>query len=412
MERELVILLPEVIPVIAPRHRASITIDPEEYALYFAAMIHPLRPEYDVETECDYGGNFGDCWKISVFPEGVKSFPLTVRVYDEWGRKLAEKTCCIQVREKQMHPEEYRILCIGDSLTHSNTYVNHMATKLACLRTVGIRSFNGTVRHEGRGGWMLTDFVGRHADWWGGVSPFVFPVGIGGREYYGDRSFQERLRTPDLDSYCLDGLPWEPIREGQYFHDGEKLWRHTGEGDEPVDDAPRWEFSFAKYMEKYGVERPHAVSILLGANDLHASSYEEGPARVRQFMDELEEVVASIHAYDPTIDIILNLPIMAAEQYAWGFRGRGSAKRFQLHTLYQSMALLERWDGRAAEHVHICPMRLCTDPVYGYDAGAFRANPYTARLTEHANDNLHPGEAGYRQMGDALAAMVEYLRQG
>lgn len=409
---EMMILLPEKIYILRSRKNQSIPVDPECFALYFDNFIHPMKPEYDVVVDCAYGGNFGDCWKISTFPEDVDAFPLTIIVYDEWGEEIARKMCAVELVEKSVRPEEYRVLCLGDSMTHRHHYVDQMAIKISNIKTVGTRSFNGgTIRHEGRGGWQLTHYVKQYADWWGGASPFVFPEGFSGREYYGDKSYNERLKTPDLDSYSLDGYVWAEIKEGQVFHDGGKIWRHTANGDVLEDENPCWAFSFEKYMQRFEIDKPHAVSILLAANDLQPTSYEDGPARVKQFMDELEIVIASIHEYDPGIDVIVNLPVCGAEQYAWGMRGNASGKRYRLNTMMLCKAIIDRWDKRENEHVHICPMRCLLDPKDGFDTDGYRPNPYSARIAEHHSNWVHPNPAGYKQMGDALASMVEKLRK-
>ncbi len=409
---EVIILLPETITLLRSRRRPSIIVDSESFSLYFDNMIHPLRPEYDVVVDCRYGGNFGDCWRISDFPDDADSFPLAVRVFDEWGRKLAEKACRIELLEKAVRPEAFKLLCIGDSMTHRHVYLDHLAVKLANLRLIGSRSFDGgTVRHEGRGGWQLTHYMTCHADWWGGPSPFVFPEGISGRDYYGDKSFYDRLKTPDLDSYALDGYVWEEIREGQFFHDREMLFRHTAEGNVLADTAPRWAFSFGKYIERFSIEKPDAVSILMGANDLQNTDYAEAPERIARFMDELEAMIASIHEYDAELNVIVNLPVCGAEQYAWGLRGNGSAKRYRLNTMRLSQAILERWDGRRQEHVIVCPMRLFVDPLYGFDRECYRADPYSDQLINRQSNWVHPNAAGYCQMGDALACVVEALRR-
>lgn len=409
---DIMILLPKTISLLRSRPHQSIAVDNESFSLYFDNMIHPLRPEYDVVTACEYGGNFGDCWRISDFPEGVDAFPLTVSVYDEWGRKLAEKSCRIELRQKAVRPPEFRLLCIGDSMTHRHCYLDHLAAKLANVRLIGTRSFNGgVICHEGRGGWQLTKYMTAHADTWGGPSPFVFPEGVSGAEYYGDRAFREQLKTPDMDSYALDGYVTRKIAEGEIFHDRGTLWRHTAAGDVPVDHAPRWSFSFSKYMERFCIGKPDAVSVLMGANDVQNTPYEDAEARIGQFMRELDVLIASVHEYDAALDVIVNLPVCGAEQYAWGLRGNSSAKRYRLNTMLLSRAILERWDGREEEHVHICPMRLFVDPVFGFDRAYYRVNPYSDQTVCRQSNWVHPNAAGYCQMGDALAGTVEKLRR-
>lgn len=408
----MMILLPEKIYLLRSRRQASIPVDPEYFALYFDNFIHPLHPEYDVVVQCDYGGNFGNCWKISEFPEDVDEFNLTIQVYDEWGRRLSEKGCTIVLVDKRPGESEYRLLCMGDSMTHRHHYVDHMALKLSRVRTCGIRSFNGgTICHEGRGGWQLNDYVTRYGDWWGGASPFMFPEGIDGREYYGDKNYNERLKTPDLDSYSLDGYACQPLGEGQVYHDGEKLWRHTASGEVLVDASPKWAFSFSKYMERFEIGKLDGVSLLLAANDLQISTYEEVPERIERFMNQLEQVIHSIHDYDAGLDIIINLPVGGAEQFAWGLRGNRSARCYRLAGMQLCRAMLERWDGRSGEHVHICPMRCMLDPINGFDFEGYRPNPYSANIERHQSNWVHPNLDGYRQMGDALACVVEKLYQ-
>jgi len=407
---KIMILLPSVIPVMRSRRHSSIPVHPETACLYFENFIYPLRPEYDVLVDCQYGGNFGHCWKIDFFPDDCDSFPLTVSVYDEWGNLLASKSCLIELIEKPFSDAPYRLLCLGDSMTHWQDFVDHTALKLPNLITVGTRSLNGTIRHEGRGGWTLTNYVSQRAGW-GGGSPFVFPDGIDGKDYYGDQNFMESLLDTDRDSYALDGYSWAPIAEGQYFHKDNSLWRIKDGQAVLIDEHPVWEFNFSKYMERFTVERPDAISILLGANDLQNTPYEEADKRIAQFIAESETVIRSIHDFDPAIDVIFCLPVPGARQSAWGLRGNSSAKRYRLNTLKLTKALIDRWDHRGEERVFICPMRLFVDPDYGFSFSGEHANSYTDVIVTGHDNWVHPNNAGYRQMGDALAASVQRLRR-
>ena len=405
------ILLPEKLPILRSRRGMTNPVDPESFSMYFENFVYPLRAEMDVSVDCAFGGNMGNCWKIDRFPEDRDSFPLTVTVYDEWGETLASKRAEVILVEKDFHASEYSILCFGDSMTHRHFYVDRLASKLCNLRTVGTRSFGGGVFHEGRGGWDLGTYLERCNDDWGGPSPFLFPVNVAGRDYYGVKSFYERLKTPILEPYVLDGYQWEPIQEGQVFFDEGKLWKYSQGGRSLFDEHPAFEFDFGKYLERHHLSKPNAFSVLMGANDVQNVSYEEGKAAVERFMRNLDVIVRSVHACDPSIEIIVNLPVTGAEQYAWGMLGNASFKRYRLHTLLVTKALLEKYDGRAREHIHVCPMRLFTDPEHGFGHTATPANPFSDVLVEHQNNWVHPNLAGYAQMGDILASTVEMLRK-
>ena len=406
---KVLILLPKTLTLLRSRRGMTNPVDPESYSMYFENFIYPLREEMDVVIDCAYGGNMGNCWKIDVFPEDTDSFPLSVKVYDEWGKLLAKADTQVRLVEKSIDSEEFTILCFGDSMTHRHFYVDRMAGKLNNLRTLGTRTFGGGVFHEGRGGWDLGTYLGLYEDGWGGPSPFLFPKNVAGRDYYGVKSFYDRLLTPITDPYSLDGYRWEPVKEGQSFFDGGKLWRYSADGNTLFDENPVFEFDFGKYLERHDLPAPDAFSLLMGANDVQNVPYEDGPAAVERFMDNLDTVVSSVRKCCPKTEIILHLPVTGAEQYAWGLRGNGSFKRYRLHTLLVSEAILGRYEGR--EHFRICPTRLFTDPEYGFAHAAESANVFSDVLIEHQNNWVHPNLAGYNQMGDVLASLVEDIRK-
>ena len=412
MEHAPIILLPSHIRLLRPRPRQSIVMDIEEYTIYFKNLVYPYDPTWDIQTVCDYGANFGEFWRLSEYPYDIDEFPLTVRVYDAWGSKLAEKTATVTLHTKLPNQKEYRLLCIGDSMTHTAFYVAHLADKLSNVKAIGLRSDNGAHAHEGRGGWTLCEYLDGHADRWNGPSPFIFPKNVSGKEYFGDLSFEERIRTPELDTYSLDGYRVRELKTGQVYHKDEKLYRHTENGDTLIDASPEWEFSFGKYLERLEQGTPDAVSILLGANDLQCRPYEESEAYVAWFIRNFETLIGHIRSFSETMDIIINLPVTGADQYAWGIRGprSGGAKMYRYNIVMACREILNRWDGKENGHIFISPMLLTLDPVYGFDRRSDPANIYCDAQIGHHCNWVHPNRSGYYQMADALAGVVRYLQ--
>lgn len=405
------IQLPKVIPILRERPHQQNKVDFEEFSIYFKNIIHPWHEEYDVIVRCEYGSNYGNFWRIKEYPADVDSFPLTIQIYNPWGEVVAEKSSTVELYTKLVRPEEYRLLCLGDSMTHRHAYVDHLATKLYNLKLVGTRSYCGTAAMEGRGGWTLGRYLTQYADEKGGPSPFVFPKNVNGADYFGDISFAERLKTPELETYALDGYAPRELKEGEiYFREG-ALYRHQATGDVLVDASPEWEFSFEKYIQRNRIGPVDAVSILMGANDYQLAEYEEAHDRIAKYIDNLQQVIDSIHAYDPEIDVILNMPVTCAEQYAWGVRGYGSEKRYRYCMTLAVRAILDRWDGKEDEHIVISPMLLNLDPVYGFDMQAYPVSMYSDKLEMHHSNWVHPNVCGYRQMGDALGGVIEKLRR-
>lgn len=406
-----VILLPEVLPILRARPNQSIVNDREEFTIYFRNVVYPWRDYYHIDIECRYGGNFGSFWRISEIPEDVSRFALTLRVYGDWGELIASKKCVVEVYTKLSRGRHMEVLCLGDSMTHVRVYVHHISEKLSDVCFTGTRSFNDMVFMEGRGGWTSSDYTRRFEDGWGGTSPFLFPKGIAGKDYFGDLTFMQRIRTPDLDSYSLDGYTVQEILPGQYFCRDGKLWLHQTDGDVIARDVPEWEFSFGKYLERNQIEPPQIVSILLGANDMQCR-FDQVDERVRNYLDTLNTIIEAIRADAPDTHVTICMPVGCAEQYAWGLRGNGSAAAYTLGIVKANMGILERWDCREAEHIHICPMLAFADPDAGIDRQWFKDNIYSETQSLHHANWVHPNRTGYSQMGDSLAAMIEKIRRG
>ena len=89
------IILPESIPVMINKKNQDVQIDKEEYSIYFKNIIYPFKDEYDIQVDCMYGMNLGHCWRLNQFSEDMKDFDLTIKIYGDFGKLLAQKTCKI-----------------------------------------------------------------------------------------------------------------------------------------------------------------------------------------------------------------------------------------------------------------------------------------------------------------------------
>lgn len=406
------IILPKRIPILREKPNQDIKNKPEEFSLYFKNFIHPIYPWYDIVVDCMYGRNLGNCWRINEYPD-VDEFDLTVKIYDEYGNIAAKKSTVIELYDNDSR-EPYNIICVGDSMTHRTVYVTHMQGKLNNLFTRGTRSFDGHVFCEGRGGWTYGEYYGKYSvqadknDALNSVSPFLFPEGIAGKDYFGDIDYFETLAKKDRSTYCFDGFAVQTIKYGQYYHKNKKLYRQGSA--EPVSSNIKWELSFAKYLERNNIKDINAVSLLMGANDLQAVPYEKTEEAVKLFIDNTKKFIASVKEADENIDVIVNMPVCGAEQHAWGMaRGCSGSEKMYAHNMRAiSRALIQEFEG--VKGVYICPMMCCIDGEYGFAKTSVNANLYNDTQLEKQQNWVHPNEVGYKQMGDALAGTVEKLR--
>ena len=407
------IILPERIPILREQPKQDIKVKNEEFSLYFKNFIFPIYPWQDIIVDCKYGKNLGFCWRICEYPADVDEFNLTIKIINEYGECVAEKKTVIELYDQNM-TEPFNILCVGDSMTHHTTYVSHMQNRLKNVFTRGVRSFDGHVFHEGRAGWSYRTYFAKNSlkvgergacSW---VSPFLFPKGVEAENYYGDMEFYEASQEENRSTCCFNGFECKAIEEGQVYHDKGKLYQYGMK--EAIVDVVEWEFSFKKYLLKNKIADLNAVSILLGANDLFPFGYEETEKGIKQYVENAKRFVAAVKEADEGIDVIINLPVCGSEQVAWGeiYGCLGTEKSYSYKIRMASKELIETFDKQ--EGIYICPMLCCFDTEHNFDKSTSRANLYCNEQIERKNDGIHPNDNGYRQMGDALAGMVEKLR--
>lgn len=404
------IILPKKLYVLREIPNQDINNRPDEFNLYFKNFITPLYPWLDVKVSCQYGRNFGNCWKLRQFPD-VDNFPLTISVYDEYGKKVAEASTEIELINR-VEGEDYTVLFFGDSMTHKSAYVEHIVRKLYNIKTIGTRTFNGHTFFEGRGGWKYDNYFvnyhmrGIYPEIPTPVSPFLFPKGIDAKDYYGDPEYFETIASPDRSTYAYDGFTPEIMAEGQYYVKDGKLWQ----GDKEVPGEHEWEFSVKKYLERYDLPTPDAVSVLLGANDLQMIPYEEVDEYVEKYINDTKKLIAAVKEVGD-IDVIVNMPITGADQYAWGLcQGtNGSEKQYNFAIRKAGEAIIEAFEGM--DGVYISPMLLTLDTDTAFELTSNRMNLYNDNPRTVQCNWVHPEERGYAQMGDALAGVIEMVRQ-
>ncbi len=412
MTREIQIILPPKLYICASRENQTIITDREEYNIFYSNIIQPYSKDFDVVINCEYGENLGNCWHIEKFPESGTIFPLEIKLYDGYGNCVAQKQTKIEVVAKVRFGDSFRVLAIGDSMTRSAKYLTHLATKLYGVKFVGSRSFNQMIFHEGRGGWSFENYFHGTRKKGDVTSPFLFPKGVSGKDYFGDLGCHKDIADALHDPYRFDGYAVETPKDGQIVTDKNKAYRFDNGELKLIDETVVWEFSFSKYIQRYNFGDLNAVTILMGANDLQICPYEESDTRIAAYLNYMEQFIQSVREYSTTLPIVINLPVLGAEQHAWGKQlgCRGTQKMYRFNILRANQRLIDTYGNRENEFIFLSPMYLNLDPDYGFPKEGYRVNKYAAEIAEHQSNWVHPNEHGYCQMGDVLGGVLEKIR--
>lgn len=412
MNKDIKIILPPKLYICSSRENQTIQTDREEFNIFYANIIQPYSEDFDVFVNCEYGENLGHCWRIDQLLDSGTVFPLEIKVYDAYGACLAEKKTMVEAVAKQRCGEAFRVLAVGDSMTRSAKYLAHLATKLYGIEFVGSRSFDKTIYHEGRGGWSFENYFRGTREKGSVTSPFLFPKGVSGKEYFGDLGYHRDIADALHDPYQFDGFKVELPKDGQIVTDKNEAFRFEHGKMTQLEKTVLWEFSFSKYIERQGLTDLNAVTILMGANDLQICPYEESDKRIAKFIDNMERFVQSLREYSAALPIVINLPVLGAEQHAWGKQlgCRGTQKMYRFNILRANQMLIEAYGNRENEFIFLSPMFLNLDPEYGFPKEGYRANKYAEDVVEHQSNWVHPNEQGYCQMGDVLGGVLEKIR--
>jgi len=400
------IILPDTLYILREKTKQDIAPQREEYNIYYKNILFPYSEDFDVKIDCAYGKNLGHCWRLDTFGE-ESIFPLRIRIY-LYAELLADKTVNVHLTGRTA--KKASLLCIGDSMTRGEEYVFQAAWKLENTDTVGTRQLR-YASHEGRGGWRIQLFLERFYDNTGDVSPFLFPKGIAAKDYYGSFDFWERVHeTPN--QYVTSGYKYSPIREGMYTMKDGTLCKFENGAFTVISESPEFEFSFEKYLDKHGFDRPDIVTFLFGANELQMTAYEDSEKDIAAMLARYETIIE--HIKKDNTKIVINLPVCGADQYCWGTGCgcRGTVKQYDYNIKMLSKAIIEKYGNREDEGFFVCPMLAVCDPYTGFADTVTVDNMYTEHKNRHLNNWVHPnGNVGYKQMGDALAGVVCRIKE-
>lgn len=325
----------------------------EEMNFYYDNIVLTETPEkYRFEVKCKIGKAEQDRWTITPTPSDVGQHPLTVKVTDAKGTNLgtAKTILHISAANSGSKREIYRLLIIGDSLTHATTYSNKIAELLSTpgnpkwqmLGTHKHKSAAAGVVHEGYGGWTWQRFAAHY----------------------------------------------EPNPDGTY-RKRSSPFVYLGKDGKPSLDFKRY------FKEECNGNTPDVVIIKLGINDCFSAKQDAIDAKIDYMFTQADILIKALQKAAPQaeIGICLTTPGNSRQEaFFANYKDRYSRwgwKNIQ-HRLVQRQ--IEKFAGREKENLFIIPTELNLDIVNGYPV----------------NNGVHPNTVGYQQIGVSIYSWLKY----
>lgn len=316
----------------------------EAFELFFEGVIKAKEPlNYNIEVECAIGKAHRRKFKASPLTEG--EYPLTLKVYDDYGKLVGSGETKLVVKAARTSPSEnINVLCIGDSLTEGGVWVDEFYRRL--VKTNSVTQSNAEAP-TGKGLSNIT-FVGKKT-----TANGAGYEGIGGWNY---RKY--------LDS----------TKDNPFEYDG------------AVD--------FTAYCEELNIDKIDVAYILLGWNSVTENE--------ETYKANLTEFVGHLMDHNPNCKVVfigLQMPCLDGLGENYGATGAYSKYR----ELQQFVINHNKWNKERAEFFSGDFVQLSGqfDSRYNCQLKEEQVNTRNTSKEQIGANGVHPATNGYYQIADA-----------
>ena len=163
-------------------------------------------------------------------------------------------------------------------------------------------------------------------------------------------------------------------------------------------------FDFENYMTTQGYAGVDYVGIHLGINDMYQWQSDAGAnGQITATLARFEEMVASIHAYNPAIKIGFLVTIPPAKTEESFANDTGMTRwRYKRNVLLLAAKIIKQFKNREANNVYLVPFNCNLDTLNNFGSNSVAVNSRNTTLVTRQNNALHPNNNGYAQMADTV----------
>ncbi|MFA6568340.1 MAG: SGNH/GDSL hydrolase family protein [Victivallales bacterium] len=355
----------------APQNPVNLLLPPVVYAvpgseinIYFDnVLLVPDTRDYLFDVDCKNGRQDQGRWRFTPEAKDVGSFPLTIRVFDQNSKMLAEANTTVTVSPADAGKgRDISLMVLGDSLTGASVYPGELYKLFKTGDNPNVRFIGshigagnppkeGVPCHEGRGGWAWS-------------------------------------------SYCSKWT--ENSKEAPYLQKSPFLSLKDGK---PVLD-------FKAYCDKYnGGKAPDYITVFLGINDIFGANDSTIDQTIDKIFESADMLIGEFRRVGVDTKIALALvPPPAASQDAFGENYRCGQTRWQYRKNQNRLVerMLAKFSAREKDKLFVIPVYVNLDCANNYPMKEEPVNARNPKKTSRACNGVHPAAEGYYQIADSF----------
>ncbi|HCM32282.1 MAG TPA: hypothetical protein DIC32_13260 [Acinetobacter radioresistens] len=420
------------------RYLPELVLPPKIYALsglesriYFEHIIKEDYKLYDYDFECSKGQqrNRGYMWAPNS-ADTAGTYPLSLSILDKQsGQQLASASSNLQlVSATAKSGQTVKVQVIGDSLVNSGSITqgllniaNNDATKIELVGTRG----TGLNKHEGRGGWKISDYTSAGpSNYKFTVSGVEVPPNINATTYthagvtYRVQEISLSAGSGYIICDVLSGTPSGVVS-------GTLTKNNAGFGDasilfsafEAVAGNPFWDsgsatVNYAGYLSKYSLVAPSFVFIQLGINDVFTFTDDDAVTSfcVSAFA-QLDALINSIRSAVSGVKVIVVAPPVGANQDAFGlsYGCNQTSRRFKRNLVTYNKQLYAHYKNKEASSIYVLGAGVGVDTENNFPVTATQINAYNTATYQAQSNGVHPDESGYFQLSAAYFPVIKAI---
>lgn len=417
-----------------PVYTPTLVMPPKIYVLAnLQAHIYPehLLPEpsdlYLHDVTCLRGKQTTRGWEYDVpTSQAAGNIALNWTLADrQTGATLNTATTTLVVAD-QTKSGNKNVLVIGDSYVNAGTITQRLldisATDALKTTLIGTRGA-GTNKHEGRGGWKVSDYatVGR-TYYQFTVSGITTVPAINSTVYtYGGGTFIVQETAISVGS----GTITCSFSSGTAPTNGSTstLTKRSGAGDatiafsnvQSLSGNPFWfsgAINFEQYLSTNSLATPDIVLIQLGVNDCFGSTTDTDVESIAATaFAQIDTLITSIKASNAAVKIGIVSPPTYANQDGFGYDyGCGQTTwRAKRNIVTWNKKLYAYFAGKEAQNVYVVAAGLNVDTENNFPTITQAINSQNANTITVQKGGVHPDASGYKQIGDAMFAFMKVV---